>query len=89
MDIEPETGNPYTCFACGNSGVIKVPAEMHINDVYAEYAEMQNEQDAMEAWYNENADLDAYMTQQEKIWLALQDAEYSADLDAAHYGKMQ
>ena len=81
MDIEPETGNPYTCFACGNSGVIKVPAEMHINDIYAEYAEIQNEQNAMEAFERENADLDAYMSQ---LF-----ADHSADLDAVHYGKMQ
>ena len=89
MDIEPDTGNPYTCFVCCNTGFVPAPLKRHTNDDYMEYAEMQNEQDAMKAWYNENADLDAYMTQQEKIWLALQDAETSADLDAIHYGSIQ
>ena len=89
MDIEPESGNPYTCFICCNTGYVKVPAEMHINDIYAEYAEMANEQNAMETWERENAGLDRWMTEQEKIWLASQYAETSADLDAIHYGSIQ
>lgn len=89
MDIEPDTGNPYTCFTCGNTGVVPAPVARHVNDDYAEYAEMANEQDAMAAWERENADLDRWMTEQENIWLASQYAEDSADLDAVHYGKMK
>lgn len=78
MDIEPETGNPYTCFTCGNTGRVK-DIEMHINDQYLEYSEMMANECPLSP---EELELDAWMTAEENKWLA----EQAADQDAIHYG---
>lgn len=69
MDIEPDTGVPYTCFTCGNTGRILVPylvRARHVNDDYAEYANWQNEIDASAMTEAEIA-FDAWMTYQEQL----------------------
>ena len=41
-DIEPDTGNPYTCYTCYNTGTVEALPNRSPFDEYVEYAEFQN-----------------------------------------------
>ena len=50
-DIEPDTGMPYTCYTCYNTGTVPISPSRSPFDDYVEYAEFQNYLDMADSMY--------------------------------------